>query len=449
MASWGAGFAVATELTTSLINGVIEKYLAPLRARGDLTFVRKLGWVGEVSATLEGLTLEDLEDPAPVGGGVETDLEAEVSLDYRFFWIIRGRPTLTATIDNALVDLPTTPAGLPRGIVLAIAKGFAIRVRFEDARGIVGWLLNRLIGPLLSLGIWLAFTILRRVELPIWPLVDVFNAVGLLFAPGSPLLTAQSQSGDNSLLLASDFNVTGARGDASRFASFVPAGANAAAVVHERVVAAAVELALAKGWAPRRFTADGWKIYINDINVAFKKDTIEASGTVKAKWGGCWCRVKARITFRAGLRPSVVGPPGQNPVIHFGYDAAAETEISCSGFLLVLGVIMAAPLFLALTLLASSLVNLLPKELIPFVTKPRAHGLTLTVDMASIGFSGVAPFRMELPLALEGHGTYDLSRYTRFDLPALWGVDPTMIVEYTDESLSVDEGELRLGAKLV
>lgn len=448
MTRWSADFSVMAEITKSLINGVVEKYLSPLRSQGDLTFTKKLGSVGKISATLEKLTLEDLEDPAPVGGGVETDLQSEVSLDYRLFWLIHGTPTLVATIENVLVDLPTTPAGLPRGVVLAITKGFSIGVRFKNARGIAGWLLNTIIAPLLSLGIWLAFTILRRVELPIWPLVDVFNAVGLLFAPGSPLLTAQDVTGDNSLLLASDFSLLGSRGEPSRVASFVPANTNAAAVIHERIVAAAVELAIVKGWVPSRFKVSGWKIYINSIRLAFTKDTIEASGELKAKRGKCWCRVKAKITFRAAVRPRVVDEATPNPQVFFTYDADVNTEISSSGMLVVLGVIMFAPVFMALTLAASFLINIVLRQFLPFTTKVSVDGLKMTVQASSIGFSGFVPVSMKFPLELKGHGTYDLSRFLQFDLPDLWGIQPTMNVHYTAESISLDAGELRLGARL-
>jgi hypothetical protein len=448
MTRWGAGFSVMAEITKSLINGVVEKYLAPLRSQGHLTFTKQLGRVGKISATLDKLTLEDIEDPAPVGGGVETDLQSEVSLDYRLLWLIHGTPTLVATIENVLVDLPTTPAGLPRGVVLAVTRGFSIRVGFTNARCIAGWLLNTLIAPLLSLGIWLAFTILRRVELPIWPLVDVFNAVGLLFAPGSPLLTAQDQTGDNSLLLASDFSLTGPQGDPRHVASFVPANTNAAAVVHERTVAAAVELAIAKGWVPSRFKVSGWKIYINSIRVAFKQDTIEASGELKAKRGKCWCRVKAKIMFRAAVRPRIVDEATLNPKVFFTYDADVKTEISSSGMLVVLGVIMFAPVFMALTLATSFLINIVLRQFLPFTTQAKIDGLKMTVQAASLGFYGFIPLSMKFPLELKGHGTYDLSRFLQFELPDLWGVQPTMSVQYTPESISLDEGELRLGAKL-
>jgi len=447
MSRWSAGYSVVAEIARSLINDILASYIGKLRSQ--LTFSRSLGRIGGLAATLDKLELLDFEDPAPVGGGVHTDVRFEVTLNYRLLFVIHGKPTLVVTFEEIAVDLPTTNAGLPRGVAVKIERGFKTRVTFRNARGIAGWLLNTIIAPVLSLGIWLAFTVLRKVEIPIWPLVDVFHKIGLSFAPGSPLLTALRLSSDNSLVLASDFTFGGApQGVPTRIASFLPVDANVAAVVHERAVAAAVDLAFAKGWVPSRFKVKKWKIYINSFAIAFTKGTIEASGTLKAKRKKCWCRVKARIRFRAAIRPRIIDEATAHPKVAFTYDADVNTKISCSGMLVVLGSIMFAPTFMSLTVGASFLINILLNQFMPFRTEFKRDGLILNVYVRSVGFSGFIPLMMRFPLTLTGDGTYDLGPFLRFDLEELWGVKPYVDVGYKSDTISIAEDELRLGVRL-
>ncbi len=212
------------------------------------------------------------------GDGVVSDLEVSGQFQVRLFRLLRMKTTLHFQIDDVAIDMSTTPAGLPKGIVISITPTLQIRVRFTSTPWPLRWFLNKIIGPVIAFGIWLAFRVIRKVEIPVWELVDVFNILGLRFAQGSPELEAQAVQGMNSLQIASDFQLTNSRlGNASQLGSFLPAKTNIGGVVHERVLTAAIQLAFLKGWVPSYFRVNDWKIYINSIGVKFKKDTIGAS----------------------------------------------------------------------------------------------------------------------------------------------------------------------------
>jgi hypothetical protein len=292
-----------------------------------------------------------------------------------------------------------------------------------------------------AFGVWLAFRIIRKVEIPVWDLVDIFNILGLTFASNSPLLTAQKTVQPTSLLLASDFNLTApAQGVGTSLQHFLPANTSLGAVIHEKVVAAAVQIAFSKGWVPSQFRVSGWKIYINSIHVAFEQDKIVASGSLKAKRGKCWCRVKAKITFKAAIMPKITDATG-NPKISFTYDAQINAQISTSGMLVVLGVIMFAPVFMALNIGMSFLINIVLDKFLPFRTSWNQSGLQLTITANSVNFSGFVPLSMQFPLQLSGSGLYELSRFRQFNLP---NNGPQILVNYTTESLSLQKDELRL-----
>lgn len=275
-------------------------------------------------------------------------------------------------------------------------------------------------------------------------MVDVFAIMGIRFAPGSPLLTAQSVVQPTSLLLASDFNLTNTLlGKPNDLKSFIPPSANIGAVVHERVITAGVQMAFAKGWVPMQFRVGKWKIYINNIEVSFEQDTIRAKGSLKAKRGKCWCKVKARITYNVAIEPEIT-TTANVPKLEFKYDADINAHISTSGMLVVLGVIMFAPVFMALTISFSFLINIVLNQFLPFSTTFSQSGVLLTVQATSVNFSGFVPMSMNFPLQLNGQGSYDLSRFRQFQLPGGTNVD----VNYTTESLEVQEDELSVAVEL-
>jgi hypothetical protein len=442
MASWAAGFSVATEILEEVLNLVLDRFLALLRARNQNVFTTALGTAGSLTAELQLLRIRDLRDPAPVGGGVLADLATETQLQLTVFGT-----TTTTTMDLALddvdVDLSTTAAKLPRGVILRVSPTFNVTLSFQGA-GLLTAFLN-LVAPFIRLGLWLAFRLVQRVEVPLWELVDVFSALGLRFAPGSPLLTAAGATPTSSLLLASDFNLTApTTGVPAQLQRFVPAGTNIAAVVNERMVAAAVDVAFAKGWIPTTFRVQGFKISINNFEVAFEQDTIVARGQIRGKRGGCWTRVKFVIRFRAAVRPRVVDTPTATSLV-FQYDADVNVHVSTSGMLVVLGVILFAPVFLSLTILLSFLVNIVLDQFLPFTTSFSVSGLSLTVQATSVHFSGFVPLSMTFPLQLTGSGSYDLTRFRQFQLPNGAG---TVSVGYTNDSLSVQPHEMRAAVRL-
>lgn len=446
MPSWTANFAVASEVTQPFIDLVLSKLLDYLRSQNQHLHQAQLGPFGTLAAELTRLTANDIRDVPPIGG-VQCDFEAQVEIRLRLFGFIRLNATLVFLINDVEINMSRTPAGLPKGVVLSITPTMSISVTFPGARGLTGFLLNRIVGPLVSTGVWLAFRIIRRVEVPIWELVDVFGALGIRYASSSPLLTAQTAISPSSVLLASDFNLTNpTEGTATQLQHFLPANTNIGIVLHDRVLAAAVQIAFAKGWAPTHFEVAGWKIYLNYIKVEFEQDTVVASGSLKAKRGSCWCRVKVRIQFTVAVEPKVVvaPPPNPDPRLEFKYAADINVEISTSGMLVVLGVLMFTPLFLSLTISMSFLINLLLDQFLPYQTSWSRSGLTLTIE-ANASVSGFIPFSMSFPLELTGQGAYSLSRFQQFSLP---GGSTTVNVSYANDSLAIQKHELRAAVNL-
>ena len=447
MAKWAADYAVAAEISQPVINLVLDRFLDVLRAGNLHKYAGQIGRVGSFSAELDDVAITDIEDVPPVGDGVVTDLQLEASFNLRLFFFIRANTNMVFRLEDIAIDLSATPAGLPRGVVLSVTPTLSVKINFPKARCLAGWVLNKVVGPLVAMGVWLAFRIIRKVEIPIWEIVDVFGALGLRFAPGSPLLTAQKSVPLPSLIIASDFNLTNPLlGKSNQMGHFIPANTNIGAVVHERVLTAAVQTAFMKGWVPSRFRVGKWRIYINSIEVKFEKDKIVASGSLRAKRGKCWCRVKARIQFSAAVEPRVidVNPPNPTPKVAFNYDANINTQISTSGMLVVLGVIMFAPVFLALTTSMSFLINIVLQKFLPFQTSWNSQGLQLTIKASSVNFSGFVPLSMTFPLQLSGQGTYTLDKFQQFQLPG----GAQLQVEYTPESLTVQQDELRVAVKI-
>jgi len=442
MPRWAAGFALATEISKPVINLILQRFLIALKNQLNISY--NMGKVVSINVEVSGIEITDMEDPKPLGG-VVTDLQASASFKIKLFGISLVNTTLVLKINDVEIDLSKTPAGLPRGIILRVTPNLAVNLNFPQVRFIIGWLLNSIIAPFISLGVWFAFRIIRKVEIPIWDLVDIFAALGLRFASGSPLLTAQKAAPPNSLLLASDFNLTNSTpSQPANLGHFIPQNTSIGAVVHENVVSAAVEIAHAKGWVPTRFKFGKWKIYINSIKVEFEQDKVKASGRLKAKRGKCWCKVKVQITFSVALEPRVVDVNSPNPKIDFHYDAQINTQISTSGMLAVLGIIMFAPLFMSLTISASFLINIVLDQFLPFSLSWSTSGLNMTIQANSVNFSGFIPISMNFPLQLSGHGSYELSRFRQFTLPG--GVQ--IQVNYTTESISIQEDELMVAIDL-
>lgn len=443
---WVADYAVAIELTRDLINLVLDKFLQFLRAQNKHLYAARLSFFGPFEAELQEIHVPELEDPRPVGGGVLTDLRIEGAFRFRLFGLFNLRGGIRFSLDNLLIDFVTTTAGLPRALVLASSPSLKISASFPRASWIIRWLLNGVVGPLVALGARLAFNLVKKVEISVWEIVDIYAALGLRFSPGSPLLTAQRNRTPHSLLVASGFNLTGGpNGNPNQLASFLPTGTNIGAVLNERVAAAGVQLAFSKGWVPSRFRVNKWKIYINTIQVSFEQDKIVASGSLKAKRGKCWCRVKVRISYRVAVEPRVETTPGGVPTAVFNYDANVNTQVSTSGMLVVIGSILLAPLFMSATIVLSTVVNIVLKQFLPFRTQFNIQRLNLQVTVQSVHFSGFLPFQLNFPLRLTGKGTYDLSAFQQFSLPP--GNIPVQ-VGFTNESISVQPEELRAAVEL-
>lgn len=446
MPSWVANFDTAFEFTQTAINNpVLERFLAALPNR---QIQISLGFLGSISAELIDLDVTDI-DKDPTGSGAITDVQATVRFQLRLFGFIRTTTDMVLTIEDVEVDLSRTAAGLPRGIVLRVTPTMTVSITFPNARFPFRFILNRIVGPLVSLGIWLAFRLIQRVEVPLWPLVDVFAALGLRYLQTSPLLTAQKVVPPTSVLLASDFNLSNViNGDANQLGHFLPVSAspgvdfNIGAVIHEGVLSAAVNIAFSKGWAPTRFRISGWKIYLNAITIDLDPDVLIVRGSLKAKRGRCFCRVKVRITFEVRIEPRIVGTPAA-PEVFIKFQADLTAKISTSGMLAVLGSIIAAPLFLTFTILVSFMVNIVLQRFLPFTLGIQIQGLTLNIAVQSVNFSGFIPLSMTLPLKLDGDGRFSLAPFQQFQLGGA-----NFDVEYAPESLTIQDEELRLAAQL-
>lgn len=443
---WAADYAIAMELSRDLINLVLDKFLQFLQAQGKHLYAVRLGFVGPFEAELLHIRIPDLEDPPPVGGGVLTDLGVEGEFRLKLFGLFNLKGGILFSLEDVSIDFAATAAGLPRALVLASTPTLGVKITFPKASWAIRWLLNGIIGPLIALGARLALNLVKKLEISLWEIVDIFAALGLRFAPGSPLLTAQKQQTPHSLLLASSFNMTGApAGRPNHLAAFLPPNTNIGGVVNERVVAAGVQLAFSKGWVPSRYRVNGWNIYINRIQVHFEQDKIIATGSLKAKRGKCWCRVKVRISYRVAVEPRVEITPAGTPRAVFRYDARVNVQISTSGMLVVIAGILAAPVFMGLTIAISALINIGLNQFLPYSTSFNIKGVDIEVTLHSVNFAGFIPFHMSFPLRLSGQGRYDLSAFQQFQLPP--GNVPVN-VQFTDQSISVQPEELRAAVAL-
>lgn len=441
MAKWAANYSLATEITRPLINMVLYKFLQAMSAQ--LSYKTRFGF-GSFEAEVMNLVILDLTDPGKPGDGVETDLRLEANFKLKIFGINIVKTNMIFQIDNVEMGFSVTPAGMPKGIVIRNNPKMKISVTFPKAKFIAGWILNKVIAPIVTFGIWMAFRLIRKLEIPVWELVDIFAVMGIRFASGSPLITAQNTVAPTSLLLGSDFNLTNSLlGDPKELKHFIPLNTNIGAVVHEHVLTASVEMAFVKGWVPTRFKVGKWKIYINGISVSFEKDIIRATGALKAKRGKCWCKVKARIKYDIALEPEITNTANV-PKLEFKYSASVNTHISTKGMLVVLGMIMFAPIFMAMTVSFSCLINMVLDQFLPFSTTFSQSGNQITIQAQSLKSTGFIPLSMSFPLELSGQGSYELSRFQQFLLPGGIPAD----VNFTDDSLEVQEDELRVAVEL-
>ncbi len=144
------------------------------------------------------------------------------------------------------------------------------------------------------------------------------------------------------------------------------------------------------------------------------------------------------------MEPEIVDANTPKPKVRFRYEANINAHISTSGMLVVLGVIMFAPVFLALTLSLSHLINTALDMFLPFQTTWKSIGAKLTIQAASVKVRGFVPLSMDFPLTLSGYGEYSLERFRQFKLPGNIPVN----IGYTTESLQVQEEELRVAAEV-
>ena len=440
---WAADYAVAVELTEPALALVLRRIVDALRNAGQATFSTRLGRFGRFDAELIEVRIDDLQDPPPLGA-VESDLLVDVDVQLRLFGLKLIDNTLRLTVDNVEIDLTRTPAGLPKGIVVRVKSNLRIQLILAQPGFFARFIFNALIGPLISAGLWLAFRMIRQVELPVWELVDAFNALGITYAGGSPLLTAQRTAVPESLLLASDFTFTNPiQGNPSQLSSFVPARTNAGIVINDRTLNSAVNIVIARGMVPSRFRVDGLKIYLNGIDVMFLPDTVRVTGGLKAKRKGCWCRVKVKLSFELDVEPRVVDTQTTQPRMVFDYAANASAHVSTGGMVMIMGFIMFAPLFLALTLSLAHLADLALAKSLPFSTTFQ-RGNRLSVTASSVSSSGLLPFVMDFDLDLFGSGEISLANLQQTTLPG----NVQFAIQYTDDSLTVQDDELRFAIGL-
>lgn len=444
MTDIGAGYQLVFEASEDAINLILLRTLGALQ--NQLTFSRKVIRRGYINAALNTVEVTDLRDPAPAGQA-RADLWIHASADWSIFGLIKKTADISLEIDAVELTVERTPAGLPAGLVFAVTPALQVNVSFRHNRPLRNWLLNRVVAPVVEFGVWLGFRIVQEVRIPVWKLLDTFAAAGLRFTPASPFVTAQNQSAPSTAIVASDFVLAGNNsGNPAQLQSIQTSPHNVSALVRDELVNAMVQSAFAKGWLPSRFRVDKWKIYLNHIDVRFLTDRIEARGQLKAKRGKCWCRVKARIQFRAAVEPQIDTSTGTT-VATFQYDADINTQVSTPGMLVVLGVLLFGPLFLSLISASSVMVNLVLDRFLPFQTQWVQSGnqLVLTAKPSSNPSSAsVSAFQLNFPLQLSGSGQFDISRFEQFALPNGAQFD----VGLRADSLLIKDDELRLQAEL-
>ncbi|MAR00073.1 MAG: hypothetical protein CMI00_05985 [Oceanospirillaceae bacterium] len=441
MTDLAAGYQMAFEANEDGINLVIERTLFALR--NQLTFDRRVLRRGYLRARLTSIEVTDLRDPPPKGQA-RADLQIRAEASWSLFGLFPKTTSVLLEINAVELVVKKTQAGLPVGLVFSVTPGLSVDVSFVMNRPVRNWILNRLIAPIIELGVWLGFRIVQEVDIPLWKLLDTFAAAGLRFSANSPFVTGQNQTTPSSALVACDFDlVNQSIGQPAQLQSFQSPPHNFSAVVRDELVNAMVQSAFAKGWLPSRFRVGKWKIYLNAIDVQFVPDRIEARGQLKAKRGKCWCRVKAKIQFSAAVEPKIDTSTGTT-LATFQYDANINTQVSTPGMLVVLGVIMFGPLFLALISASSVLINLVLDRFLPFQTGWNQNGNQLTLTANPLSGASVSAFQLDFPLQLSGSGTFDLSRFEQFSLQNGAQFD----VGFTPGSLLIKDDELKLEAEL-
>jgi hypothetical protein len=440
---WTSGFTTVLQLSLELINIVLAKFIQVLKAQNQHLFTASLGIFGRFEAELIELALVNIEDPPPVGGGVKTSAYSLGAFQLRLLGFISLNSRVRLDIENAFIELHYNTAGQPEAILLWADRSLKVKVSFPNASWVIRWLLNGVLAPAISFGLWLAFRLVQEVKVPIWKLVDSIGALGLRFAQDSPVLTAVQGPVGPTLLVASDFVQAGATpGNPQGLVSFLPAGNNAGAALHQRIAALAVDLAVAKGWLSRTFNAGGLKFKLNRLSIAFVPGEIKINGKLTGRGRKCWCRVKVKIYFNAGIRPRVEIAAGL-PVLKFNYAANLNAQVSTSGMLAFLAVLLAGPLFLALALSLSFLANLLLSLLLPFKLTYQQQGLQLKATITGAQVGGLPPLHFFFALRLQGDGEFDLSPFTQFNLPN----NISLNLAFSQNSLAVGQGEMLLAAR--
>jgi hypothetical protein len=171
-------------------------------------------------------------------------------------------------------------------------------------------------------------------------------------------------------------------------------------------------------------------------------EEININGKLTGRGRKCWCRVKVKVYFKAGIRPRVETAAGL-PMLKFRYAADLNAQVSTSGLLSFLAVLLAGPLFLALALSLSFLANLLLGLLLPFQLTYQQQGLQLKATVASAQTGGLPPLHFFFALRLQGEGEFDLSPFTQVNLP---GNLPFQL-EFSPNSLAVRQAEMLLAAR--
>jgi hypothetical protein len=435
--------------------------------------------------------------------GVDVAIEVDASLkDLTVF----GRNLLPApfalggivfALDDVDLGLDETAAGIPTGLVLGISATHlqsvqptpqllanlgAIPWPFGPPSPIPGaftFVLN-LVTQVLNVGFRIAASLVPHIPVAIKPLVDAFVRYGLAFAPRSPYLWAVGASNDSLAIATSFQRAVPPPGGTPPPRDVLRAPENTGVVARDGLLNQAIGILFQKGIIASTFQAGGFTWYINQLSVALLSaasapssfvnpvsgaalGAVELFFALKGKRGSCWCKVKVKVTVRARLWPYVEAPappaagPQQAIAIKAFFDIQATVQIS--GFLVVLAELVIGPLLPLYLFLLSQLANVLLDDYLPYTAAKSLVGSKLTFTLSSAKLAAYTTLAFDFQAAGGAHGAiaFDLGRFTSFRLvdatrfatlsPALQD-RVTILVDYTSDSILVDDQEILLAAKL-
>ncbi|MFC1864425.1 hypothetical protein ACFLYG_01175 [Chloroflexota bacterium] len=297
----GSNFDTVLEVQRQVFDVGLRFFVNELRATNQDTHTLNLPLgLGSITGIIDSVEVPAIRSSA-TPGQVLADLRGDFSVVTNgIFRLLTGGGTVSLEFQNIGVDLTQTPSGVPTGIK-AILTALRLGRLHLNLKGILGWLLSRTVPPVLRFGIWLALRFIQSVDVPVWPLVDAFSKLGLIYANGSPFLTAISDS----VLLATDFKPHDNAGIAAGLQHIIPPATSIGVAVNERLLNQLVTIAIAKGYIPRTTRVGGVRLNLSYLKVHLQPGDLCIEGQLKGKRRGCLCGVKARITFDIKISPRI------------------------------------------------------------------------------------------------------------------------------------------------